>query len=185
MLTEETKQLCQLFARVLDYPSSSLPGSAAECVKRLEDSFPEMAKPMQAFATFAQSQTPGRLEELYAQTFDITPATTLYVGYHLFGETPKRSAFLAKLQEAYQSHGFSNDTELADHLCVLLRFLSVARDSEFVIPLLQECVLPALEKIEEAFPKNKIGYAPAVSSLRLFLQQVNQQIIKAGGLPHD
>lgn len=185
MLPEETKQLCRLFAEVLDYPGNSLLESATECVRQLDKSFPGTAGPMQSFATFAQSQSQGTLEELYTQTFDTTPATTPYVGYHLFGETPKRNAFMAKLQEAYQSHHFSSGTELADHLCVLLRFFSVAQDPEFVIPLLQECVLPVLEKMEEAFPKNGNGYAPAVSSVRLFLQQVCRRLIKTGGLPHD
>jgi nitrate reductase molybdenum cofactor assembly chaperone len=185
MLPEESKKLCQLFAEVLDYPGSSLLESATECVNRLEHTFPGTVGPIQSFVTFAQSQNPGTLEELYTQTFDVTPATTPYVGYHLFGETPKRSAFMAKLQEAYQAHGFSAGAELADHLCVLLRFFSVAQDPEFVIPLLQECVLPVLEKMEEAFPKNGNGYAPAVSSLRLFLRQVCRRLIKTGGLPHD
>ncbi len=185
MLSEETKHLCRLFAEVLDYPDHSLLESATECAQRLENSFPGIAEPMQSFVTFAQSQSLGTLEELYTQTFDVSPATTLYVGYHLFGETPKRSAFLVKLQEAYQSHHFSGGTELADHLCVLLRFFSVAQDPEFVIPLLQECVLPVLEKMEKAFPKNKNGYAPAISSLRLFLQEVSRRLIKAGDLTHD
>ncbi len=185
MLPEETKQLCRLFAEVLDYPGNSLLESAMECARQLDNSFPRTAGRMQSFVTFAQSQSSGTLEELYTQTFDVTPATTPYVGYHLFGETPKRSAFMAKLQEAYQAHSFSAGAELPDHLCVLLRFFSVAQDPEFVIPLLQECVLPVLEKMEAAFPKNGSGYAPAVSSLRLFLRQVCHRLIKAGGLPHD
>jgi len=186
MLPEETKQLCHLFAEVLDYPSHSVPDTAAECVRRLEDSFPKIVAPMQSFADFTQSQRLGTLEELYAQTFDITPATTLHVGYHLFGETPKRSALMVRLQEAYQCHHFSGGVELPDHLCVLLRFFSVAQEPEFVIPLLQECVLPVLEKMEKAFPKNKNGYAPVVRSLRLFLRQVYQRLIKEeGGTPHD
>jgi nitrate reductase delta subunit len=185
MFPKETKQLCRLFAEVLDYPSNSPLESATECVQQLEASFPKIARPMQSFVAFAQSQNPGALEELYTQTFDVTPAITPYVGYHLFGESPKRSAFLVKLQEAYKSHNFSNGTELPDHLCVLLKFFSVAQDPEFVIPLLQECVLPVLEKMEEAFPKNGNGYAPAINSLKLFLRQVCRRQKKAGGLLHD
>jgi nitrate reductase delta subunit len=182
MLPEETKQLCRLFADVLDYPGPSLLESATECIKQLEHSIPGVAEPMQSFVIFARGQSQGELEELYTQTFDITPATTLNVGYHLFGETPKRSAFMTKLQEAYQCQSLSAGTELPDHLCVLLRFFSVARDPEFTIPLLQECVLPVLEKLEGAFPGKKNGYRPVVSSLRLFLRQVCRELVKAGGL---
>ncbi len=185
MLPEETKQLCRFFAEVLDYPSGSLPESADECLRQLDASFPDIADHMRPFVTFLESQSRGAIEELYAETFDLAPGSTLYIGYHLFGETPKRSSFLVRLEEAYQSHGFQSGTELADHLCVMLRFFSVAQDPEFIIPLLQECVLPMLEKIEAAFPKNGNGYAPAVSSLRLFLRQVCRRLIKTGGLPHD
>lgn len=185
MLDKETQPLCRLFAEILDYPGDTLVASATECARGLEPSFPGIAKPMSSFAAFARSQSPGTLEELYTQTFDISSATTLYLGYHLFGETPQRSAFLVKLEEAYKEHHLTSGTELADHLCVLLKFLSVARDMEFVLPLLQECVLPVLKKIEKAFPKNQNGYGPVISSLRLFLQQVSQPPIKTGGLPRD
>lgn len=184
MLPEETKQLCLLFAIVLDYPEKSLPEAVTQCVRSLEHSFPESAEPMRRFATFACSQNLGQLEELYIHSFDISPATTPYLGYHLFGEGPKRSAFMVKLQEAYQAHHFSAGMEMPDHLCVLLRFLGVAQDAEFVIPLLQECLLPVLRKMERSLPENGNGYAPAVNSLKLFLQQVQRRLVKAGGMTH-
>ena len=181
MLDKDSQQSCRLFAEILDYPGSSLLESATECVNQLELSFPGGVKSLQSFVTFAKSQSPEMLEEIYVQTFDTTPATTLYFGYHLFGETPKRSAFMAKLQEAYQAHHFDGGTELADHLCVMLRFISVTQDREFVIPLLRECILPVIEKMEAAFPKNKNSYRPAVSSLGLFLRQAYKGLINAGG----
>ncbi|MBI4186133.1 MAG: molecular chaperone TorD family protein [Chloroflexi bacterium] len=182
MLPEDAKEICRLFAVVLDYPGDAMPEAAAECARRLECSFPKSARAMQDFATFVSSQERGALEEIYTQTFDIAPATAPYLGYHLFGEGAKRSAFMVKLQDAYQAHGFSGNGELPDHLCVLLRFLSVARDPEFVIPLLQDCVLPVLERMEK--DKNGQGYSPAVNALRLFLQQVHRELTRSGGLAH-
>ncbi len=87
-----------------------------------------------------------------------------------------------RLEEAYQSHGFDSGTELADHLCVLLRFLGVAQDVEFAIPLLEESILPVLDKVSGDLQKNKNGYAPVVSSLRLFLRQLSRRLAKVGGL---
>ena len=103
---------------------------------------------------------------------------------HLFGETPKRSVFMAKLQEAYQSHQLSSGTELPDHLCLLMKFLSVARDQETVIPLLEEGILPVLEKMERAFHKDKNSYVLVVRSLRLFLAEISRKLTKAGGMRH-
>ena len=91
---------------------------------------------------------------------------------------------MVKLQEAYLAHQFSGGTEIPDHLCVILRFLGVAQDAEFVIPLLRECLLPVLGKVEKSLPGNGYGYAPAVSSLKLFLQQVQRRLMKAGGTTH-
>ncbi|MBI2860128.1 MAG: molecular chaperone TorD family protein [Chloroflexi bacterium] len=181
MFTEEIKEICQLFASVLDYPRASLVQDADSCARLLENYDGGAAERMRRFASFAATQQQANLEELYTQTFDVTPATTLYFGHHLFGETPKRSAFLVRLEEAYQEHQFSIGQELADHLCVMLRFLCVSRDEEFVMPLLHECILPILDKMEQAFPKENEGYQPAIASLRLFLRQVSRRPVKSGG----
>ncbi len=184
MLSEENRQLCRLFAGVMDYPKETLGEAAGQCVLALERSLPPAAGPMGRFAAFVSRESRGKLEELYTSLFDVTPATTPYLGYHIFGEGPKRSTLLVRLQEAYRTHGFSAGAEMPDHLCVILRFLSVARDTEFVLPLLRECVLPALEKIERSLPDKDDGYAPAVKSLRLFLQQVQRSLVKSGGMAH-
>lgn len=182
MLSRENQEICELFARALDYPSPSLVESAADCAQRLAGSFPSIAEPMQSFVTFAASQTPEALEELYSQTFDMTPATTFYFGYQLFGDNPKRSAFMVTLEEAYQADGFSSGRELADHLGVLLRFLGIARDADFVTPLLQECILPTLEKMEAILKKDKNAYGLVISALKAFLQQVSRKLVKTGGV---
>ncbi len=182
MLPEESKQLCRLFAEMLDYPDGSLSESASECLRQLDASSSDIANQMRPFIAFLEGQNRGALEELYAETFDLAPASTLYIGYHLFGETPKRSSFLVRLEEAYQSHSFQSGTELADHLCVMLRFLAVAQDAEFVIPLLEESILPVLDKVAGDLQKSKNGYSPVVSSLRLFLRQLSRRLAKVGGL---
>ncbi len=39
MIPEESKQLCLLFAEVLDYPGDSLSESTNECLRQLDVSF--------------------------------------------------------------------------------------------------------------------------------------------------
>lgn len=184
MLSKEAGQLCHLFADVLDYPNSSLCGVAGNCAQQLERSLPGVTGPMRAFAAFVGSQRLEALEELYTQTFDMTPANTLYLSYHLFGETPKRSIFLIRLQEAYRAHSFSSGMELADHLGVILRFLSIAKDPEFTLPLLEECLLPVLYRMEDELRKNENVYAQVISPLRMFLQHISRKSVKTGGVPN-
>ena len=178
MLPEECRKLCRLFAEVLSYPGASLSEATDECLRQLGGSFPDIADQMRPFVAFIEGQTRGALEELYTETFDLVPASTLYIGYHLFGETPKRSSFLVRLEEAYQAHDFHSGIELADHLCIMLRFFSVAQDVEFVIPLLEESILPVLDKMAGDLQKSKNDYSPAVSSLRLFLRQLSRRLAK-------
>lgn len=182
MLSQEHKEICQLFAGILDYPTGSLAEMSAICSRRLGASFPSAAADMQAFADFASSQTQDALEESYIQTFDMTSTTTLYLGYHLFGETPKRSAFLLSLEDGYRADGFSSAPELPDHLGVMLRFLGVATDPEFCRPLIDECILPTLGRIEEALKKDKNAYQHVIGALRAFMQQVSRKMVRAGGL---
>lgn len=182
MLSQENRQICQLFAEMLDYPGSGLHQAATSCAIQLENISPGINKPVKAFAGFVNSQSLESLEEIYTQTFDVTPATSLYLGYHLFGETPKRSVFLIELTEAYETHSFSSGIELADHLGVMLRFLSVSEDPEFTLPLIEECILPTLEKTEKELKKNNSEYALVIGPLLVFLHQATQKLAKTGGI---
>ncbi|TAK31311.1 MAG: nitrate reductase molybdenum cofactor assembly chaperone [Chloroflexota bacterium] len=170
-MLEQTRRLFKLLADVLEYPSADLAASVRECRQLLAETCSEAAQEMRTFADFVEGESLGSLQEIYSRTFDVTPTTNMYVGYHLFGESYKRGAFLARLQEAFVAHRFSCGSELPDHLCVLLRFASAADDPEFVTPLLEEAILPALTKIEAAFQESRQGYALPIKALRLFLRR--------------
>ncbi len=162
--------LCQLFADLLEYPSRPPLGAAEACVSLLAESHAEAADAMQPFVCFIRETPPEALEEIYTRTFDLTPTTSLYAGHHMFGETYKRSVFLAKLQAAYGENSFSCGAELADHLCALLRFVAAADQADFVEPLVGEVMVPALEKIESGLRVSGSPYADAAGALRQWLQ---------------
>jgi len=182
MFPPDTCKLYQIFAQTLEYPSVSTPGVTTECVKLL--SACGLRTPMPEFADFIKGQKLAALEELYSSTFDMTPAATLYMGYHLFGETPKRSVFLIKLQEAYQAHNFDNGRELADYLPSTLRFISIAKDKDFVLPLLQDCLLPNLNVIGSTLEKTKNPYRLLTNSLHTFIEQQAHKLLKTGDIQH-
>src|SRR3989304_10418091 len=105
---DKTKeQLYKLFAGILDYPSPSLAKSAGELAGLLGILCAEAAEKMEDFVSFTMGQSTAVLEETYTRTFDISPTTTLYVGYQLFGEDYKRGTFIARLQAEYKTCGFS------------------------------------------------------------------------------
>lgn len=164
-------RLYRLFADILEYPTPNLAGQAEECAELLLMGSSEAAALMGGFSAFVGRTSLDRLEELYTSTFDLQMVCYPYVGYHLFGESYKRGAFLARLNEHYRTHGFSAGNELPDHVAVLLRFLALDADEDFNQPLVSEGLIPALDKMAQAFGDKRNGYSQVIQALRLTLHQ--------------
>lgn len=149
MYTElEMRQLYQCFARMLEYPAGGTLQAALTAQGLLADENPEAAALLNDFHEYAKSLPPGRLEEVYTGTFDLDAACHPYVGYHLFGETYKRSAFLVELKQRYNAAGFTfSDTELPDHLAVILHFLAMTKDNTQAEEIARDALLPVLDRM--------------------------------------
>ena len=91
------------------------------------------------FIAYIKSQPLARIREIYTDVFDVSPATTLNLTYHIQGDTEKRAGLLARLQQVYQDAGYERISgELPDYLPLLLEFLSVcAEDTD--VNLIWEC----------------------------------------------
>ncbi len=139
-------RLLELFADILEYPSATLPRSAAECFQAAAAAgFP--SDDLAEFCRTVQGMPLGRLEEVYTAAFDMNTSATPYVGYHLFGDGYQRSAFLLELQKRYRERGHAPGAELADHLCVMLRFVALCPDQAERRELVHEALLPALKSM--------------------------------------
>ena len=135
-----------------------------------------------SLATFAgalQQRTLENIQELYTTTFDMQPVCYPYVGYQLFGESYKRGAFMAQLNDAYRDFGYSAGQELPDHLPVIVRFLGISsahRAGTFCQPLLLEGVIPALEKmLKMAGEGSENPYVGLLAALHLFLVRASEK----------
>ena len=135
------------FADILTYPSPSLPEVVRSCQSAVAGTNPDAGKLLRKFASFVERTPLPLLEEEYTKVFDLDPKCFPSVGYHLFGESYKRSVFLLGLKEHYRARGFSVDGELPDHLSVLLRYLAVTDDATFAHELIEDAILPALERM--------------------------------------
>ena len=136
-----------LFADLLDYPRSVPVDAARECARLVTSVDTEAGEHLDQFASFLTGATTGSLQEVFTETFDLEATWHPYVGYHLFGETYERSVFLVALKERYEQHGFEVETELPDHLPVVLRFLSRCDDDALVDEVVLEGLLPMLVKM--------------------------------------
>jgi len=136
-----------LFADILEYPRPGLAETVRECEALVSAGNPEAAALLGGFRALVEETAPGRLEEIYTGTFDLDAACYPYVGYHLFGESYKRSVFLLELKERYRAQGFDVENELPDHLAVLLRFLAINDDVTLAGEIVHEALLPTLERM--------------------------------------
>ena len=168
MYTEtEMRNLYQCFARMLEYPAGGTLQAAIKAQEILRNEDPASAAQLKEFHEYAAALPPGRLEEVYTGTFDLDAACHPYVGYHLFGETYKRSIVLVELKQRYSAEGFAfPDNELPDHLAVILHFLAATKDQIQAQEIARDALLPVLDRMtgrakSEGFDQDKNADAPA------------------------
>lgn len=140
-----SQRVWELFSELLEYPQQSPVEALEECRELTRATFPDAEIRLAGFQAFAEDATLGGLQEEYTRAFDMDETHSLYVGYHLLGETYKRSALLLEFMERYREYDMEIAGELADHLPVVLRFLAVCDDSELVDVFLGEAVWPMLD----------------------------------------
>lgn len=141
------RDVFELFAELLDYPRAGLGPIAERCAALLAKPIPEAATLLRDFSAFATSTSQSQLEEIYTGLFELDASHHPYVGYHLFGESYKRSAFLLGLKARYRDHGIECGTELPDHLPAVLRFLAMNEDLAETQELVSEALQPALARM--------------------------------------
>lgn len=166
------RRILGLFAEILEYPGARLARAVQECEALVASRNAEAGALLGRFRAFVEEAPLARLEEVYTGTFDLDAACHPYVGYHLFGESYKRSVFLLGLKERYTARGFAAGSELPDHVAVLLRFLATTDDAGLAAELVGEALLPALDRMtgtgEGQSPKE---YQRVLQALRLVLQR--------------
>jgi nitrate reductase molybdenum cofactor assembly chaperone NarJ/NarW len=154
VLDARQRRLCALLGDLLSYPAS---GSAAAARALAAEAGPESAAATR-FCRHAGASELAALQELYTTTFDLQPACAPYFGHQLLGDSPLRGPLLAQLADLYRAEGFQPREELADHVAEVLRFLSVARPGAARDALLQEGLLPAVQRMIESFEGGENPY---------------------------
>lgn len=179
MPENSTSILFDLFAALLEYPSSTIQQQAQRAVEQLQPLHPAATEKLETFVCAIRQLSLDQIQELYTITFDMQPVCYPYVGFHLFGESYKRGAFMAQLNEAYHAFGYSAGQELPDHLAVILRFLGLDaanRAGKFCQALLTSGLMPALEKMRKVFDDDSENpYVGLLSALQLFLVPIPEK----------
>jgi nitrate reductase delta subunit len=199
------KRIFQLFATILGYPKEDLAEATRECEALIQEETPEAAEFLADFRAIVEDTPIGRMEEIYTGAFDLEANWQLYIGYHLFGESYARSIFLLELKERFRAGGFPPpESELPDHFAVLLEFLGVCDDRQQVDEIVEEALLPTLnrltgegedvveEELEEGEEESeeiqrqrssREVYEGVLRALRMVLLQQQARLAVQGGAP--
>lgn len=180
-VSEQSRQVFNLLARLLDYPDENLLELIKKVSYLISVSQPvpdELLENWQRFASHAVAVKYTGMQEVYTATFDLNPVCSLYISIGLFGEENfNRSLFMARMVDAFNIYQFPlHPGELPDSLPVLLKFMPFITDHERRESFIRDCILaPAQECILKLSEKNN----PYSAAFRLIVhfaaQETNQE----------
>ena len=116
---------------------------------------------------------PARLQEDYVRTFDLDPACSLDMGWHLFGERPERGAFMAALRADLAAAGVAEDGNLPDYLPTLVRLMG--RTDAQAAAALAAVLAPAVAPLLEHVKARQTSFADALAAVAGALEHARLQ----------
>jgi len=113
----------QAASLLLGYPDEELLGRL-DLIRQASCQLPEhVGGPLRACVVLLEETSLTELEEDYVDTFDSRRRHNLFLTYFAHGDTRKRGMALLRFKQTYLASGFElTDTELPDHLCVVLEY---------------------------------------------------------------
>ena len=143
-------------ADLFDYPDIEYPQRVRKVIDLLDGSYPEAVAELERFLELLPAQELRTMQELFTRSFDVQAATTLDIGYVMFGDDYKRGELLANLNREHRAVENDCGRELADHLPNLLRLLSKIEDKDFADELVEEIIAPALSMMISEFAPERV-----------------------------
>ena len=141
-----------LAGALLAYPGDGYGDTARRLAGAMDGADREAAAHLCAFADAIGLLPLSAQQELYTQTFDLSPVCALEVGWHLFGEDYKRGVFLVEMRQALAAHGIEEGGELPDHLSSLLQLADALGDDD-ARALVTKALQPALARMIDPLEK--------------------------------
>ncbi len=108
---------------LLDYPDEPLLGRLALIRSEVERLPAHVGSPLRGLVTHLESTPLPALQADYVETFDDRRRCNLFLTYFAHGDTRKRGLALLRFKQTYLRSGCQlDDSELPDHLCVVLEY---------------------------------------------------------------
>lgn len=108
---------------LLGYPDEELLDRLAMLDAAAERLPSRVADPLRTFIRHLGATPLEQVQAEYVETFDTRRRCNLFLTYFAHGDTRKRGMALLRFKQTYQRSGFQlDDSELPDHLCVVLEY---------------------------------------------------------------
>jgi len=146
----------ELLAPLFEYPQTGFSERVASIEDYLVGRYADAATELGRFADLLPVDDLEAMQELFTRSFDVQAATTLDVGYVLFGDDYKRGILLANLNREHRTANIDTGTELADYIPNLLRLMAVMEDEEVLHDLAYAILGPALLEMIGEFSTERI-----------------------------
>jgi len=171
-MSNKNGQALATLAKLLDYPQQDYTVLVRSAAERLagDASNAQAAEALNEFCVQIEQLSVAEQQELFTQTFDFDPDAALEIGWHLFGEDYNRGAFLVKLRGQLRQHGIHEQSELPDHLKLVLQLLGRMPPEE-AAEFYECCVGPAIERIYERLSSRDNVYSQLIACISSVLQQ--------------
>lgn len=108
---------------LMGYPDEALLAQL-DMIRSASERLPVLiGEPIREFVVHLESTPLTTLQEEYVETFDTRRRCNLFLTYFAHGDTRKRGMALLRFKQTYLRSGFVlDDSELPDHLCVVLEY---------------------------------------------------------------
>ncbi len=166
-LRHPAHQLCitwQAVSLLLGYPDAELP-LHLDLVDAAADTLPEpLGGPLRQAVVRLRATPLEELQQEYVETFDHRRRCNLFLTYFAHGDTRKRGVALLRFKQTYLRSGFLlDDSELPDHLCVVLEYAATV-DPELGWGLLLDH-RAGVELLRIALRERRSTWAPLLEAL--------------------
>lgn len=154
--------IIKMVSHLLQYPDQEVRDSLESLAPLIAELPPGRSREiLDGFTRHCQNIPLIRWQEEYSRHFDLSPAASLNLTYHQYGDTRERGPALIRLHQVYRQAGYEAVGELPDYLPLVLEFLAVCPVAER-LRLIQE-FWPQLEALAGQLQKTGTGYAGLLS----------------------
>lgn len=163
-MTGMTTSSYDALSRALTYPDAAYAAFAQSLPGALTDTDKEARQALESFASGVQGLSLTEFQELFTRTFDLSPACSLEVGWHLYGEDYARGAFMVSMREQLRRFSVAENGELPDHLTHVL-LLVAAMDANERAKFIATYVLPSVRKMVSAMADTDNPYKGVITAV--------------------